>query len=86
MQQTAPVSTPSAPPPPPVDPVSPAAPAPVVPYGPGSSDPSAESAPLSTSVTAEGVAKGFGRTALKWGIRILLPLLIRAIVRALSRR
>jgi hypothetical protein len=36
--------------------------------------------------TAESAAKGFGRTAVKWGIRIVLPLLIRALVRALTRR
>ena len=56
-----------------------------MPYGPGPGEPAAESAPLPTSVTAAG-ARGVGNTAVKWGIRILLPLLLRAIFRALSRR
>jgi hypothetical protein len=84
------VSTPSAPPPPadsvpPAASVPPAPPAPAVPYGPGPGEP-ADASPFSTTVTAEGAAKGVGRTAVKWGIRILLPLLIRALFRALTRR
>lgn len=84
MQQTAPVSTPAAPPPaaPP-----PAEPTPVVPYGPG---PGARStpapSPFSGDISPEGVAKGVGRTALKWGIRIAIPFLLQAIFRAIAKR
>jgi len=63
---------------------TPSAPPPAVPYGPGPSDP--DPVPASTPVTAEGVARSAGSTALKWGFRILLPLLLRALFRAISRR
>ena len=79
------MSTPSAPPP--ADAGSPAAPVPAVPYGPGPGEPdTAPGTPLATVFDAESATKGFGRTAVKWGIRIVLPLLIRALFRALTRR
>ena len=80
------MSTPSAPPP--ADTGPPAAPGPVVPYGPGPGESSdtATGTPLATVFDAESATKGFGRTALKWGIRIVLPLLLRALFRALARR
>ncbi len=58
-----------------------APPPPSVPYGPDPSDPG-QPATFSPDVTAKGV----GNTAVKWGLRILLPLLIRAIFRAIFRR
>jgi len=71
----------STPAPPPAEPLPPA---PAVPYGGEVApvDPATVSAPL----TAESVAKGFGRTAVSWGIRAIIVLVIRAIFRALARR
>jgi hypothetical protein len=62
---------------------TPAPPPPPVPYGP---PPGTAPVAASNSITPDVVAKGVGATAVKWGIRILLPLLLRAIFRALSRR
>jgi hypothetical protein len=59
---------------------------PSVPYGPGPSDAGSDPATFSEGVTAESVAKGVGRTALRFGIRAIVLLLIRAIFRALFRR
>ncbi|HCB07151.1 MAG TPA: hypothetical protein PLZ93_24485 [Nocardioides sp.] len=73
------MSTPSAPPPDVPD-------LPAVPYGPGDTGVDASPAPPAADLTIERAARGFGGTALKWGIRILLPLLLRALFRALSRR
>ena len=57
-------------------------PAATVPYGPG---PTADvSDEMSPSVDIS--AKGIGRTVLKWGLRLALPLLLRAIFRALAGR
>ena len=65
----------------------PAEPAPSVPYGPDAATPvGSEPASFSGDVTAESVAKGVGRTALKFGIRAIVVLLIRAVFRALFRR
>ena len=65
----------------------PAEPAPSVPYGPDAATPvGSEPATFSGEVTAESVAKGVGRTALKFGIRAIVVLLIRAVFRALFRR
>jgi hypothetical protein len=64
--------------PPPAQP----APTPPVPYGPGATaDVSSE---VSSSVDVS--AKSVGRTALKWGIRLALPFLLRAIFRGLAGR
>ena len=63
-----------------------APPPPSVPYGPDGSTPGTEPAHLSSDITAEGVAKGVGGTAVKWGIRIVIGILIQAIFRALAKR
>jgi hypothetical protein len=55
--------------------------APVVPYGPGPGSASATSAASAAVVTERSAA----RTAGKWAIRIVLPLLVRAIFRAIVR-
>ncbi|GAB3261266.1 hypothetical protein [Nocardioides dilutus] len=75
----------STPTPPPADPAgtTPAASTPVVPYGPpvtegGSSVPDAA---ISIDLSRQSVAG----TAGKWAIRLLLPLIIRAIFRAIFR-
>lgn len=54
------------------------APSPVVPYGPGASSP----VPPSATSTPRQV----GSTAARWGLRILLPILVRLIFRAIFRR
>jgi hypothetical protein len=60
---------------------------PSVPYGPdATSTTDSEPATFSGDVTAESVAKGVGRTALKFGIRAIVLLLVRAVFRALFRR
>jgi hypothetical protein len=65
----------------------PTEPAPSVPYGPDAATTvGSEPATFSGEVKAETVAKGVGRTALKYGIRVIVVLLIRAIFRALFRR
>ena len=61
----------------------PGAPTPAVPYGPPvtASRDAAPGAGVSLDLSTPAVA----RTAGKWAIRILLPLLIRAIFRAIFR-
>jgi hypothetical protein len=53
---------------------------PPVPYGPGAD------APAPVAATNDVAARTAGRTAVKWGVRILLPIVLRAAFRALSRR
>jgi hypothetical protein len=60
----------------PAAPASDPTPAPAVPYGPGPGEPG-EATPAARSV---------GQTAVKWGLRLVLAILIRAVFRALSRR
>jgi hypothetical protein len=62
----------------------PATPPPAVPYG-GSVTPVGPGA-VSAPLTAESVAKGVGRTAVSWGVRAVIVLIIRAVFRALFRR
>jgi hypothetical protein len=71
----------STPAPPPAEPLPPV---PAVPYGGEVApvDPATVSAPL----TAQGVAKGVGRTAVTWGARAIIFFIIRAVFRALFRR
>ena len=78
MLHTSCMSTPA---PPPAEPLPPA---PAVPYGGEVApvDPATVSAPL----TAQGVAKGIGRTAVSWGVRAIIVLIIRAVFRAFFRR
>jgi hypothetical protein len=52
-----------------------------VPYGPDADSPVTDSTPHLSDVTA----KSAGRTALKWGLRFAVPLLIRAVFRAVAR-
>jgi hypothetical protein len=70
--------------PPPADPVVPssAAPVPAVPYGPPVTEPGA--AP-GAGVTIDLSKQSVANTAGKWAIRLLLPLVIRAIFRAIFR-
>jgi hypothetical protein len=63
-----------------------ASPPPSVPYGPDASTPVADPTHLSSEITAEGVAKGVGSTAVKWGIRIVIGFVIQAIFRGLAKR
>ena len=65
----------------------PAEPIPSVPYGPDASTVAASDATtFADNVTADSVAKGVGRTVVKFGLRALVVLLIRAIFRALFGR
>ena len=65
--------------PPPVEPV---APTPSVPYGPGAGDPAAVP---TAAATVDLSRSGLGGTAGKWALRLLLPIIIRAIFRAIFR-
>lgn len=73
----------STPTPPPADPAgaTPAAPAPVVPYGPPLTDADSPTAGVTLDLSKRSVAG----TAGKWAIRLILPLVIRAIFRAIFR-
>lgn len=55
--------------------------APVVPYGPPVTDPGAPTSSATVVLSGQSVAG----TAGKWAVRMLLPLLIRAIFRAIFR-
>jgi hypothetical protein len=70
--------------PPPVEPVAPssAGPAPAVPYGPPVSEPGATP---EAAVTIDLSKQSVAGTAGKWAIRLLLPIVIRAIFRAIFR-
>ena len=74
------MSTPASPPP--ADPVPPP---PAVPYR-SADEPATATTPFSAPITTERVAKGVGSTALKWGIRIAIPIILRALFRGLARR
>jgi hypothetical protein len=64
-------------------PVEPAAPTPSVPYGP----PAGEAVDIPPAAfTVDLSKKSVAGTAGRWAIRILLPLLIRALFRAIFRR
>jgi hypothetical protein len=52
-----------------------------VPYGPGAT---AEVGDEGSSIDVS--AKSVGRTALKWGLRLAVPFLLRAIFRGLAGR
>ena len=71
-------------PPPPAEPAvdTSAAPTPVVPYGPpvGKSD-----ATVGAGVTIDLSKQSVAGTAGKWALRLLLPIIIRAIFRAIFR-
>ena len=67
----------------PTPPAEPAAPTPAVPYGPPVTA-SGDGCPAA-AVTLDLSTPTMARTAGKWAIRILLPLLIRAIFRAIFR-
>ena len=71
--------------PPPVQPTvaTTAAPMPAVPYGPPVTE-SGVSAP-NAEVTIDLSKQSVARTAGKWAIRLLLPIVIRAIFRAIFR-
>ena len=62
---------------------TPTAPAPVVPYGPPVTA-AGDSVP-DTGVTIDLSRQSVARTAGKWAIRLLLPIIIRAIFRAIFR-
>jgi hypothetical protein len=78
------MSQPMSPPGEPVDtaPAAPATPPPAVPYGPrpGESD-TVPTAVASIDLSRSGVAG----TAGKWALRLLLPIIVRAIFRAIFR-
>jgi hypothetical protein len=76
---------PPADPPPTEAPVPTEPPVPAVPYG-GATAPDDPAVALSTSVSAEDVGRSVGGTAVKWGLRLLLPIVLRMLFRALSRR
>jgi hypothetical protein len=79
------MTTTPADPTPPVEPTgaTAAAPTPAVPYGPplGESDSSVPGAGVTIDLSTRSVAG----TAGKWALRLLVPLLIRAIFRAIFR-
>lgn len=80
----------SQPTPPPVEPAAPPSAAPAaVPYGPPPGEADEVKAALGTidlsGANAASVGKGVAGTAGKWAIRLLLPLIIRAIFRAIFR-
>jgi hypothetical protein len=64
----------------PADPPTPGPPTPVVPYGPPVAD-TGSGAGVTLDLSKQSVAG----TAGKWAIRLLLPLVIRAIFRAIFR-
>lgn len=68
-------------------PTEPAAPTPAVPYGPpvGASEDVVPDAFATIDLSGSSVGKNVAGTAGKWAIRLLLPLLIRAIFRAIFR-
>ena len=70
--------------PPPAEPAVPAAsaPTPAVPYGPPATSPSGLP---EAGATIDLSGRSVAGTAGKWAIRLLLPLLIRAIFRAIFR-
>jgi hypothetical protein len=57
-------------------------PTPAVPYGPGPTADVGDEGSPSIDVSAKSV----GRTALKWGLRLAVPFLLRAIFRGLAGR
>jgi len=57
---------------------------PAVPYGPGATG--AGGVEPAAGVTLDLTKRSVGATAGKWAIRILLPLLVRALLRAIFRR
>ena len=69
----------SQPTPPPAEPTAPSAP---VPYGPSAGESSGAPAP---AAGLDLTRASMGGTAGKWAIRLLLPLIIRAIFRAIFR-
>jgi hypothetical protein len=75
----------SIPTPPPADPsgATPGDPPPVVPYGPPVTE-AGTSAP-GAGITIDLSRQSVAGTAGKWALRLLLPLLIRAIFRAIFR-
>ena len=66
----------------PTPPAEPAVPAPAVPYGPPAT---ASGEAPAVAFTLDMSKRSVAGTAGKWAIRILLPLLIRAIFRAIFR-
>lgn len=55
---------------------------PSVPYGPGPAADAASDTGAGSGVTAASA----GRTALKWGVRLALPFVLRAVFRGLAGR